>query len=99
MEARRSEWSSRTGCIHYANILPAGRGVAMVYRNKEQQKSPAKRFLFILGLVFLALYFVLGIIIILWKDIPLNLTQNYRIAFGVLLIVYAIIRFFRIIRG
>lgn len=67
--------------------------------NREEQKSPAKRFLFILGLVFLILYFILGIIIIAWKDFPIALTQSYRIAFGVLLIVYSIIRFFRIIKG
>ncbi len=64
----------------------------------EEQKSPAKRFLFILGLIFLVLYFLLGMIIIFWKDFPIALSQNYRIAFGVLLIVYSIIRFFRIIK-
>ncbi len=68
----------------------------MFFNKDEEQKSPAKRFLFILGLIFLVLYFVLGIIIIFWKGFPIALSQNYRIAFGVLLIVYSIIRFFRI---
>ncbi|MGB4773812.1 MAG: hypothetical protein WBP45_01450 [Daejeonella sp.] len=66
--------------------------------NKERI-LPAKRFLFILGLVFLILYFVLGITVIFWRDFPLEMSQNYRFAFGALLIAYSLIRFFRIIKG
>ena len=70
--------------------------------NKEQekiQKSPAKRFLFILGLGMFALYFVLGIIIMFWKDFPIDMSQGYRIAFGVLLIGYSFLRFVRLLRS
>ncbi len=69
--------------------------------NKEhkQQKSPAKRFLFILGLGMFSLYFALGIAIIFWKDFPIDLEFKYRIAFAVLLIVYSFIRFVRLIRS
>jgi uncharacterized membrane protein (DUF485 family) len=69
--------------------------------NKEQkkQKSPAKRFLFILGLGMFSLYFALGIAIIFWKDFPLNLEFKYRIAFAVLLVVYSFIRFVRLLRS
>jgi len=69
---------------------------------KEQdkiQKSPAKRFLFILGLGMFALYFVLGIIIMFWKDFPIDLSAGYRIAFGVLLIAYSFLRFVRLLRS
>jgi len=65
----------------------------------EQQKSPAKRFLFILGLGMFGLYFVLGLFIIFWKDFPLDMAQGYRIAFGILLIVYSFIRFVRLLRS
>lgn len=70
--------------------------------NKEQekmQKSPAKRFLFILGLGMFTLYFVLGIIIMFWKEFPIDLSQGYRIAFGVLLIGYSFLRFVRLLRS
>lgn len=67
--------------------------------HQEIQKSPAKRFLFILGLGMFSLYFVLGIIIMLWKDFPIDLSQSYRIAFGVLLIGYSFIRFVRLLRS
>ena len=63
------------------------------------QKSPAKRFLFILGLGMFMLYFVLGIIIMFWKEFPIDLSQGYRIAFGVLLIGYSFLRFVRLLRS
>jgi len=63
------------------------------------QKSPAKRFLFILGLGMFALYFVLGVAIIFWKDFPINLDFEYRVAFALLLIIYSFIRFVRLIRS
>ncbi len=70
--------------------------------DKEQekiQKSPAKRFLFILGLGMFTLYFVLGIIIMFWKEFPIDMSQGYRIAFGVLLIGYSFLRFVRLLRS
>ena len=67
-------------------------------REEKLQKSPAKRFLFILGLGMFALYFVLGIIIMFWKDFPMDLSPGYRIAFGILLIVYSFYRFVRLLR-
>ena len=67
--------------------------------DEKIQKSPAKRFLFILGLGMFTLYFVLGIIIMFWKDFPIDMTQGYRIAFGVLLIGYSFLRFVRLLRS
>ncbi|RZK14860.1 MAG: hypothetical protein EOO43_15775 [Flavobacterium sp.] len=62
-----------------------------------QQKSPQQRFLFILGLVMFAIYIVLGIVLIAWKDFPIDMERTYRILLGVILIVYAGIRFSRLI--
>jgi len=61
------------------------------------QKSPQQRFLFILGLVMFAFYLVLGVTLIAWKDMPVTIERTYRILLGVLLIVYAVIRFTRVI--
>jgi uncharacterized membrane protein (DUF485 family) len=61
------------------------------------KKSLKERFLLVLGILFLVSYLVLGLIIIFLKQLPLQMEYNYRVAFGCLLIVYSIIRFFRII--
>jgi uncharacterized membrane protein (DUF485 family) len=73
----------------------------MSFLKKEEfkQKSPAKRFLFILGLGMFALYFALGIAIIFWEDFPISLSFEYRLAFAILLIVYSFIRFVRLLRS
>lgn len=75
----------------------------MLNKNTEsrinRQKSPKKRFLSIIGLFMFGLYFVLGLIIIFWKQFPIPLAPTYRILFGLLLIVYAFIRFVRVWRN
>ena len=66
--------------------------------NTFKQKSPQQRFLFILGLVMFIIYLVLGVGFILWTDNPyFDIKPTYRILFGLLLIVYAGIRFYRLI--
>ena len=70
----------------------------MTITNKEQ-KSPAKRFLFVLGLVMFSLYLALGVAIIFWKEFPIEMDLGYRIAFGVLLIAYSFIRFVRLLKN
>lgn len=62
-----------------------------------QKKSLRERFLLVIGILFFMIYLVLGIIVLFMKDFPMNMPMNYRIAFGVLLIVYAFIRCWRII--
>lgn len=70
----------------------------MAYQKfRDRQKSPAKRFLLILGVVMLLVYFFLGIALILWDDIPLEIDKEWRIAFAILLFVYSIFRFTRLI--
>ncbi|MFT5669149.1 MAG: putative membrane channel-forming protein YqfA (hemolysin III family) [Vicingaceae bacterium] len=60
-------------------------------------KSLKQRFLLVIGILFLILYFVLGLFVIFMKHFPINMSMPYRVAFGILLVVYAIIRFTRII--
>lgn len=68
--------------------------------NNEKQKSLLKRFLFFIGLLFLLIYVVLGVIFIAWKDMPyFTIPYTNRLMFGVILLVYAGIRFYRIIKS
>lgn len=63
--------------------------------DKFQKKSLKERFLLVIGILFFLIYLTLGLIIIFWKSLPLALEYKYRIAFGVLLIVYSFLRFLR----
>ncbi len=70
-------------------------------RNNEssypnRQKSPTKRFLSVLGLFMFGFYFVLGLVIIFWKNMPLEMDKNLRLMFGALLIIYSFFRFVRL---
>jgi len=66
------------------------------FNSNYRQKSPFKRFLSILGLFMFGFYFVLGLIIIFWDKFPLEIDHRYKTAFGILLIVYAFMRFARL---
>ncbi|WP_317197029.1 hypothetical protein [Flavobacterium sp. CYK-55] len=44
-------------------------------------------------------YFVLGLMIIFLKKLPISLNANARWAFGILLIVYSFIRFVRLMKS
>lgn len=65
--------------------------------NTIKKKSLKERFLLVLGILFFLGYLVLGLLFIFMKNLPFAIQPNYRVAFGSLLIVYAAIRFFRII--
>lgn len=67
-----------------------------IYRN-IQKKSPKERFLLVIAILFFFAYFALGLCIIFMESLPFDMKPNYKLAFGVLLIVYAFIRFLRII--
>ena len=60
-----------------------------------KKKSPKERFLLVIGLLFFLVYLVLGLAVIFWKEFPLPMEFKYRVALGVLLVVYAFIRFLR----
>ncbi len=63
--------------------------------NNYQKKSLNERFLLFMGMLFFLIYLTLGMVIIFWEKLPLKMPFHYRIAFGLLLIVYAFIRFLR----
>lgn len=60
-----------------------------------KKKSLSERFLLILGIFFFVIYFILGVTIIFWKEFPIVMDTKYRIALGIILIVYAMLRFIR----
>ena len=66
--------------------------------DKRIQKSLNGRFLFVVGILFLVVYFFLGLAVMFWKKFPIEMPQNYRYIFGGLLIVYAMIRFGRLLK-
>ena len=70
-----------------------------IFQGYIKQKSPKERFLLVLGLVMLALYFILGLSVIFFDFIPLNLSRTYKVLFGLLLMVYAVFRFSRLLKG
>ena len=68
--------------------------------NKFKEKSLRERFLFVLGFLFFFLYLVLGLVVIFWdqfftRTFPIIMEPVYRIALGVVLIVYSFLRFVR----
>lgn len=65
--------------------------------NNFKQKSPQQRFLFVLGLVFLGLYVFLALTLFVWKSMPVEIPYNRRVILGVLLLVYAVFRFTRLL--
>jgi hypothetical protein len=64
-----------------------------------QKKSLKERFFLVLGILFFLVYLVLGLFIIFMKEFPIEMDTKYRIAFGVILIVYSFFRFIRLINS
>ena len=66
-----------------------------------EQKSPQQRFLFILGVFMIAIFIGLAILVAFFSETlsidPVKFPKSYRIAFAILLVVYAFIRFNRLI--
>jgi len=63
--------------------------------NNLKKKSLIERFLLIITVLVFLTYLFLGLMVIFWEKFPFNMEMQYRIALGVVLIVYSIIRFFR----
>lgn len=70
----------------------------MLYRDNKEQESPKKRFLFILGVVMFTIYFVLGLVVIFYKDWHLALSSNLRTIFGSVLVLYSFLRLIRLLQ-
>jgi hypothetical protein len=60
-----------------------------------KKKSLKERFLLVIRILFFLIYLAFGLIIIFWKKLPIAMSYNYRVAFGLLLIVYSFFRFIR----
>ncbi len=70
------------------------------YLYNFKKKSPKERFLLIIGILFFLVYLFMGITVIFWdsifpKNFPIAMSPTYRMAFGLILIVYSFLRFFR----
>ncbi|MSP85579.1 MAG: hypothetical protein EXR18_07145 [Flavobacteriaceae bacterium] len=63
----------------------------------NEKKSLKERFFLVIGMVFFLVYLATGLAIIFWEKFPIDMKPGYRIAFGVVLIVYSFIRFYRIV--
>jgi len=74
----------------------------MLNSNNLKQKSPQQRFLFILGVAMIILFCTIAVIVVFFGDVihldRQKFPQQYRVAFGIVLVIYAAIRFFRILR-
>lgn len=68
----------------------------MLSRN-NWQKSPPRRFLLILGGVVFVLILAWGLMVIFDKRIFVNLSETQRLLFGGLIIIYAVLRFSRLL--
>jgi len=66
--------------------------------SNNKQKSLKRRFLLILGVAAFLSFCCLGLMIIFWNAMLPNIPKMQKIIIGVVIIVYAVIRFSRIIR-
>jgi len=67
-------------------------------QNNKKQKSLNRRFLLILGATAFLGFLILGLMIIFWSKFPLEMPRYQRIAFGLIVIIYSVIRFSRLLR-
>ena len=61
----------------------------MFQQQDNRQKSPERRFLFVLGFVRIAFFFVLGLLIAFTNFFTFNIAREYKLLFGVILMLYA----------
>jgi len=66
--------------------------------NNNEQKSPQRRFLLILGVTVFICVAIFGFMVIFWDRMLPNLPQTQKTLYGLLIIIYAVIRFARIFR-
>jgi hypothetical protein len=72
----------------------------MPYKFSFRQKSPKRRFLFILGLATFIACVTLGLMIMFWDKLiqKLDMSQTERLMFGGLFLVYGLLRFSRLFK-
>ena len=64
----------------------------------DKQKSLKRRFLLILGIVTFTGFVVLGLMVMFWPDLPVQLTDTQRKMFGAMIILYSVLRFSRLLK-
>jgi threonine/homoserine/homoserine lactone efflux protein len=69
----------------------------MLFNNNEQ-KSPARRFLLILGVVGFVCVITLAMMVMFWEAMLPNLSKTQRIVFGLVLVGYGVLRFSRLLK-
>jgi len=63
---------------------------------KFKDKSPGKKALLMMGVLFFLLYFSLGIMFVFVKNLPFTMSPALRLTFGIVLIAYGIFRGVRV---
>jgi hypothetical protein len=66
--------------------------------NDNRQKSPKRRFLLILGVAAFIAVCTFGLMVLFWDKMLPNLPKSQKIAFGLIIILYAFIRFSRLLK-
>ena len=64
----------------------------------DKQKSLKRRFLLILGIVTFTCFVGLGLMVMFWQDMPVQLTDTQRKLFGGMIILNSILRFSRLLK-
>ena len=66
------------------------------YNNR--QKSLKRRFLLILGVIVFLAFCGLGLMVMFWQDLPVQLSDTQRKIFGAMIILYSVLRFSRLLK-
>jgi hypothetical protein len=66
--------------------------------DNNRQKSLKRRFLLILGVAAFICFCSLGLMIIFWDRMMPAISKTEKIVVGIVIIVYAVIRFSRLLR-
>jgi cytochrome c biogenesis protein CcdA len=66
--------------------------------NNNKQKSLKRRFLLILGVTAFISFCCLGLMIIFWSAMLPTLPKTQKILIGIVIIIYAVVRFSRILK-
>jgi hypothetical protein len=66
--------------------------------NHNEQKSPKRRFLLILGVTVFLAVFTLGLMVVFWDKMLPDIPKTQKMLYGAVIIIYAIIRFLRLFK-
>ena len=71
----------------------------MLHQFNFKQKPLKERFLLILGFITFICFLGLGLMIMFWNKLPLNMSNTQKYLFGSVIIIYAVIRFSRLFKN